>query len=57
MGMARASLMSSVSALNARPRMAMFLPFRLPSFSLQNWTAFRGWVLFTFSTASSSLRG
>ena len=34
--------MSSVSALNAKPRIAMRLPSRLPSCSLQNWIAFRG---------------
>jgi len=54
MGVTRASLMSSVFGLNAKPRMAMLFPLRLPSCCLQSWTAFRGWVLFTFSTASKS---
>jgi len=44
MGMTLASLMSSVSGLNAKPRIAMFLSLRLPSCSLQNWTALRGWI-------------
>lgn len=54
MGMALASLMSSVSGLKAKPRMAMFLSFRLPSWRLQNSIALRGWVLFMFSTSWSS---
>lgn len=54
MGITLASLMSSVSGLNDKPRRAIFLSLRLPSCCLQNWTAFSGWVLLTFSTDSRS---
>lgn len=53
-GIDRASLMSSVSGLKAKPRMAIFLPFRLSRCFLANSMACCGCVLFICSVASSN---
>ena len=53
-GMTRASHTSSMSGLNAKPKIAMFLPLMVPNCCLHLSKALSGWVWFTFSTGSKS---